>query len=80
VDGGEPAGYRIVVQGVLDDSWEDWFGGLRPLPAEDGPGTCTLVGVITDQAELHGILARLRDLNLPLLSVTRLGGAGPAGG
>ena len=77
MDDGGPAGYRIVVQGVLDGSWAEWFDGLRPVLGEEGPGTSTLVGVVADQAELHGILARLRDLNLPLFSVTRLGGAAP---
>ncbi len=59
--------YRIRVRGHLDDSWSDWFGGLTLRRQEDG--TTLLTGQVADQAALHGLIARIRDLGLPLLSV-----------
>ena len=61
--------YRIRVKGFLEGSWSEWFEGLA-LTAEDN-GEMVLSGPIVDQAALHGVLARVRDLGLPLLSVTR---------
>ncbi|MCY4728578.1 hypothetical protein NYO98_20015 [Nocardioides sp. STR2] len=72
---GEPAGaragdwYEIRVQGRLDDRWTAWFDGLDLSRADDG--TTALRGPVTDQAALHGLLHKLRDLGVPLLSVTR---------
>jgi hypothetical protein len=61
--------YEIRVEGILDQRWSAWFGGLR-LTSE--PGSVTLIaGPVADQAALHGLLAKVRDLNLPLLSVHR---------
>ena len=65
--------YRIRVRGHLDDRWSDWLGGLAVLRRDDG--TTVLVGPVVDQAALHGVLARIRDLGLPLLSVTGESGA-----
>jgi hypothetical protein len=62
--------YRIRVRGHLDDRWADWFGGLD-LQRQDN-GTTVLVGPIVDQAALHGMLACIRDLALPLLAVDRV--------
>jgi hypothetical protein len=62
--------YRILVDGHLDTCWTDWLGGLVIHHQEDG--TTLLVGPLTDQAALHGVLARIRDLALPLLSVHRV--------
>ena len=59
--------YRIRVCGHLDDRWADWFGGLDIRRQDDG--TTLLVGPIVDQAALHGVLACIRDLGLPLLAV-----------
>ena len=59
--------YRIRVTGHLDDRWADWFGGLDLQRRDDG--TTLLVGPIVDQSALHGVLACIRDLGLPLLSV-----------
>ena len=62
--------YVIRLQGHLDDSWADWFEGLTFTRAEDG--TTTLIGEIADQAALHGVLKKIRDLGLPLLSINHL--------
>jgi hypothetical protein len=62
--------YRIHVQGHLDDRWSDWLEGLAIQRQDDG--TTVLTGPIVDQAALHGVIARIRDLALPLLSVDRL--------
>ena len=59
--------YRFRVKGHLDDRWSDWFGGLAIHLQEDG--TTLLVGAVVDQAALHGVIIRIRDLALPLLSV-----------
>ena len=63
--------YRFRVRGHLDDSWSDWFGGLTLRRHEDG--TTVLVGQVADQAALHGVLNRIRDLGIPIISVQRVG-------
>ena len=60
--------YEIRVDGRLDDRWSAWFDGLTVT--YDGRGTTVLRGPIVDQAALHGVLAKVRDLGLSLLSVT----------
>jgi hypothetical protein len=67
---GEPARYELRVQGVLDDRWSAWFEGLRV--SSDEPGQTTIAGPVTDQAALHGLLTKIRDLGLPLLEVRRI--------
>lgn len=67
---GAPAGYRLRVDGHLDDHWSDWFGGLTLT--RDSDGTTILSGTVTDQAQLHGLLAKVRDLGLTLIDVERL--------
>jgi hypothetical protein len=59
--------YEIRVVGHLDDRWSSWFADLTI--ACDADGTCTLTGVMADQAQLHGVLARLRDIGATLVSV-----------
>ena len=59
--------YRIHVGGHLDDRWSDWFDGLVIERRADG--TTELLGPVVDQAALHGVIARIRDLGLPLLAV-----------
>jgi hypothetical protein len=59
--------YQVRVLGHLDDHWSTWFGDLHIAHHEDG--TSTLTGPVADQAQLHGILARLRDVGLVLVSV-----------
>lgn len=66
---GGPAHYEIRVDGVLDDRWADWFGGLQV----SSEATQTVItGPLADQAALHGVLAKIRDLGLCLISVRRL--------
>jgi hypothetical protein len=68
-----PATYQIKVQGSLDQSWSDWFNGLIiTLENEnDDVPTTTLTGAVADQAALRGILSKIWDLNLILISVNR---------
>lgn len=68
--GDAPAAYQIKVQGRLDARWADWFSGLAIAVGDacDNPPVTTLTGVI-DQAALRGILNRIWDLNLALISV-----------
>ena len=61
--------YRIKVKGHLDRRWTEWFGGLT-ITLEDN-GETLLTGQVADQAALHGLLRKVRDLGLPLISVTR---------
>ncbi len=72
---GRPARYEIRVDGVLDDRWADWFGGLQV--SSDGTQT-VIAGLLPDQPALHGLLARVRDLGLCLISVRQMD-AGDAG-
>lgn len=64
-----PAVYEFRVAQSLSDQWAAWFDGLDL--ARDDQGNTLLSGAIVDQAALHGVLAKIRDLNLILLSVTR---------
>jgi hypothetical protein len=61
--------YRISVQGKLDEDWSDWLDGMT-ITFERG--TTTLTGPVADQSALRGILDRIWDLNLTLISVTRV--------
>ncbi len=69
-DHDEPWLYEIRLKGYLDDRWAAWFEGLT-LTREDN-GETLLTGPVVDQAALHGLLRRVRDLGVPLLSVTRV--------
>jgi hypothetical protein len=63
-----PTRYEIRVQGRLTSRWAAWFDGMT---LTDGPGGVTVIhGPVVDQAALHGLLQKLRDIGLPLLSVT----------
>jgi hypothetical protein len=66
---GQPACYEIRVDGVLDERWADWFGGLQV--SNDGTRT-VIAGLLPDQPALHGLLTRVRDLGLTLISVRQL--------
>ncbi len=66
----EPATYIIRVQGRLDPGWSGWFEGFSVAAASAGGLTrTTLTGRVADHVALHSLLARIRDLGLPLLSV-----------
>jgi hypothetical protein len=65
-----PGAYRIQVKGILDCKWSDWFDGFVITPQPDDE--TLLVGTVKDQAALHGLLAKIRDLGLPLLTVQRI--------
>lgn len=65
-----PPEYEICFQGVLSAGWSDWFAGLA-IRSEHGDVT-VLTGPLPDQAALHGVLARIRDLGLELISVNRV--------
>jgi hypothetical protein len=65
-----PSLYRICVKGYLGPEWTEWFDGLTIT--QDENGNTLLSGPIVDQAALYGILNKIRDLGLLLLSVTRL--------
>jgi len=74
---GWPARYEIRIDGVLSDGWADWFGGLRVT----SEATHTVItGQLADQAALHGVLDKVRDLGLCLISVRRLGPSGAQAG
>jgi len=62
--------YQIRVKGYLDGCWSAWFDGLTI--SYDESGDTLLSGPVPDQAALHGLLAKVRDLGLPLLSVNRI--------
>jgi hypothetical protein len=62
--------YEIKLQGHLDIKWSEWFYGLTITHEPDG--TTTLYGPLPDQIVLHSVLDRLRDMNLPLLSVKQI--------
>jgi hypothetical protein len=74
--------YHIRVKGHLDGHWSDWFGGLTI--SNEANGEAVLAGPLADQAALHGVLNRIRDLGLPLIAVCHVsaaaGGTAPSDG
>jgi hypothetical protein len=60
--------YEIRIQGALSPDWAEWFDGMEIRQQEEGQ--TILTGWVVDQAALHGLLARVRDLNLTLLSIS----------
>jgi hypothetical protein len=67
-DPGQPVVYQIRIKGQLDPQWTDWFEGLTIALNEDGD--TLLTGPVVDQAALHGLLKKVRDLGLVLVSVS----------
>ena len=81
-DGGSSDGrpvYQIKVEGQLPERWSDWFNGLTITREAFGGGVpmTTLTGPVADQAALHGILNRIRDLNVKLISVNQVESGNP---
>ena len=66
-----PGQYEIRLAGHLADRWAAWFDGMSITHEDDG--TTVLQGLVVDQAALHGLLQKVRDLGLPLVSVTQVG-------
>ena len=69
-DPSEPTAYQIRIRGHLGHQWMDWFEGLSITPQDNGD--TVLSGTVADQAALHGLLRKVRDLGAPLLSVVRV--------
>ncbi len=61
--------YQIRVQGILDEGWSDWFDRLTIIPQVNGE--TLLTGVVVDQSALYGLLNKMRDIGLTLLSINR---------
>jgi hypothetical protein len=76
----EPGLYEIRLKGHLDDRWAEWFEGLSITRKENGD--TLLTGPVIDQAALHGLLKKVRDLGMPLVSVSPVepGPANPSDG
>jgi hypothetical protein len=62
--------YQIRIEGHLGSQWTDWFGGMTITP--EANGITVLTGILIDQSALHGLLKKLRDLGVPLLSINRI--------
>lgn len=67
----QPTQYQIRLKGTLDSSWSDWFDGFT-ITIQDGE--TLLVGVVCDQSALHGILTKINDLGLPIVSIEKISG------
>jgi len=65
----QPASYLIRIQGTIDQTWSDWFGGFTITPQN---GETVLEGEVIHQAALHGILAKINELGLVILFVERI--------
>lgn len=66
----EPLIYQIRLKGYLRDEWDDWFGAVTITLIDDG--TTQLICHVVDQAELHGILRKVRDIGMTLISIQQL--------
>jgi hypothetical protein len=70
---GSPVTYEIRVEGLVDECWAEWFGGMTITYRNDSE--TIFIGNLQDQTALHGVLERIRDLGLNLISVTRIDGS-----
>jgi hypothetical protein len=70
-DQSQPMVYQIRLEGHLGNQWSDWFSGMTIALEEDG--NTLLTGPVVDQAALHGLLKKVRDLGMSLVSVIRVG-------
>ena len=70
MDALQPVVYEIRIQGHLENHRADWFGDMTITRLPDGP--TVLTGTVVDQAALHGLLSRIRDIGALLISVQRL--------
>jgi hypothetical protein len=68
MDPSQPVVYQIKIKGQLNSQWTDWFEGLKITLEENGD--TVLTGLVVDQAALHGLLKKVRDLGMPLVSVS----------
>jgi hypothetical protein len=66
----EPSVYQFRIKGHIGCQWTEWFGGLTITLEENGE--TLLTGPVVDQAAMHGLLKKVRDLGLPLISVNRI--------
>ncbi len=73
----QPATYQVKLKGHLDAQWSHWFSGLTVTLA--GNGQTVLTGRVADQAALHGLLKKVRDLGMPLISVNLVQTGQPRG-
>ena len=69
-DRNQPVVYQVRIKGHLGSQWADWFEGMAITPADNGDSLLT--GPVVDQAALHGLLRKVRDLGIPLVSVSPL--------
>lgn len=69
-----PARYEIRVEGVLGSHWATWFGGMR---IESDDTQTVITGLLADQPALHGLITKIQDIGLCMISVRRLDLAGP---
>jgi hypothetical protein len=65
----QPTAYQIRLKGTLDSSWSEWFDGFTITIQGD---ETILIGIVRDQSALHGILAKINDLGLPIVSVEKI--------
>ncbi len=65
----QPRRYQIQIKGNLDDKWADWFDGFA---IANQNGCSTLTGTVPDQAALHGLISKIRDLGLPLMLIAEI--------
>jgi hypothetical protein len=77
-ESGDQVYYQIRIQGHLDSTWSEWFDGLAIVNLEGG--VTMLEGNLVDQPALHGVLQKIRDLGLTLLSVAKVGEEGDGDG